>query len=287
MKKVYLSNANTKCEIMRPIELEIICIGNELLIGKTLNTNANWMAKRATQIGLGVRRITVIPDEIEEIAMAIKESLKRKPSFVITTGGLGPTFDDKTLEGLALALNRELKINKKALKMVKEKYETYARKSHTETVELTKPRLKMATLPKKTLPIPNPVGTAPGVQAELKETTLIALPGVPKEMEAIFEEAVEPILRQVSGNRNFHEKSIYAEGIMESGLAPLIDAVMKDNPGVYVKSHPKGEENRPHIEIHFSSTLGKAEKPKERLDKAIKQLSEEIKSIGGRIVSEI
>jgi nicotinamide-nucleotide amidase len=272
---------------MTTIELEIICIGNELLIGKTLNTNAQWMAKRATQIGLAVRRITVIPDETEEIAMAIKETLKRKPSFVLTTGGLGPTFDDKTLEGLALALNRKLEINNKALKMVKEKYETYARKSHTEIVELTKPRLKMATLPKKTLPIPNPVGTAPGVQAELKQTILIALPGVPKEMEAIFEETVGPILRQASGNRNFHERSNCLEDIMESSLAPLIYDVMKDNPGVYVKSHPKGEENKPHIEIHFSTTLGKAEKPEERLDKAIQQLSEEIKSSGGRIVSEI
>lgn len=287
MKKVYLSNPNAKCEVMTTVELEIICIGNELLIGKTLNTNANWMAKRATQIGLGVRRITVIPDETEEIAIAIRESLKRKPSFVITTGGLGPTFDDKTLEGLALALNRKLEINKKALKMVKEKYETYARKSYTETVELTKPRLKMATLPKKTLPIANPVGTAPGVQAELKQTTLIALPGVPREMEAIFGETVEPILRQASGSGNFHERSIHIEGIMESSLAPMIDVVMKDNPGVYLKSHPKGEEDKPQIEIHFSTTMGKDERPEERLDEAIKQLSKEIKSNSGRIVSEI
>ena len=272
---------------MTTIELEIICIGNELLIGKTLNTNAQWMGKRATQIGLAVRRITVIPDETEEIATAIKEILKRKPRFVLTTGGLGPTFDDKTLEGLAQALNRKLEVNKKALKMVKEKYEIYSRKSRTETIELTKPRLKMATLPEITVPIHNPVGTAPGVQAEIKQITLIALPGVPKEMEAIFEETVEQILRQASGKRSFHEKSIYTEDIMESSLAPLIDEVMKDNPSLYVKSHPKGEENKPHIEIHFSTTLGKAEKQEEELDKAIQQLSEAIKNRGGRIVSEI
>jgi len=268
------------------IDLEIICIGNELLIGKTLNTNAQWMGKRATQMGLAVRRITVIPDEIQEIAMAIKETLKRKTRFILTTGGLGPTFDDKTLEGLALALNRKLEVNRKALKMVKEKYETYARRSHTETVELTKPRLKMATLPKETVPLPNPVGTAPGVQAEIEQTTLIALPGVPREMEAIFEETVAPILMQPSGDRNFFERSICVEDIMESSLAPLIDEVMKDNPDVYVKSHPKGEESNPHIEIHFSTTLGKAERQEERLERAVMQLSGAIKISGGKIISK-
>jgi molybdenum cofactor synthesis domain-containing protein len=244
------------------------------------------MGKRATQMGLAVRRITVIPDETEEIARSIKETLKRKPRFVLTTGGLGPTFDDKTLEGLAQALNRKLEVNKKALKMVKEKYETYARKSDTETVELTKPLLKMATLPNRTLPLFNRVGTAPGVQAESKQTTLIALPGVPKEMEAIFEETVEPILRQASGNRNFHERSICVEDIMESSLAPLIDEVMKDTPDVYIKSHPKGEESNPHIEIHFFTTLGKAERQEEGLERAVMQLSEVIKISGGKIVSK-
>ena len=107
-------------------DMEIICVGNELLIGKTLNTNAQWLSKHATTLGITVKRITVVADDINEIANAIREALKRKPQFVITTGGLGPTFDDKTLEGITKALNRKLEVNEKALKMVKEKYETYA-----------------------------------------------------------------------------------------------------------------------------------------------------------------
>jgi len=91
--------------------MEIICIGNELLIGKTLNTNATWLAKRATSLGITVKRITIVRDEIEEIADVIREVLQRKPRFIITTGGLGPTFDDKTLEGIAKALNRKLEVN--------------------------------------------------------------------------------------------------------------------------------------------------------------------------------
>jgi nicotinamide-nucleotide amidase len=265
-------------------DMEIICVGNELLIGKTLNTNAQWLSKQATALGITVKRVTVVADDVNEITNAIRETLRRKPHFAITTGGLGPTFDDKTLEGIAKALNRKLEINTKALKMVKEKYEKYAREKGTETVELTPPRIKMATLPEKAEPMPNPVGTAPGVRVDLEETMLIVLPGVPSEMEAIFHETVASLLKQASGDSVFYEKSIYADDIMESSLAPLIDKVMRDNPGVYVKSHPKGRENRPHMEIHVSITAREAEKSEEKLQKAITQLSSEIGKIGGRVV---
>jgi molybdenum cofactor synthesis domain-containing protein len=267
-------------------DMEIICVGNELLIGKTLNTNAQWLGKQATAHGITVKRITAVADDIKEIADAIQETIKRKPQFIITTGGLGPTFDDKTLEGIAKALNRKLQINQKALKMIKQKYEQYAKTSQTGTPELTQPRIKMATIPEKTEPIPNPVGTAPAVRANLKQTVLVALPGVPKEMEAIFEETVIPLLRQVSGNSAFHETSIYADDIMESVLAPLIDKVMKENPNVYVKSHPKGRENSPHMEIHLSITAKEKEKPQEKLQKAVTQLSKEIKKTGGKVITD-
>jgi nicotinamide-nucleotide amidase len=266
-------------------EMEIICVGNELLIGKTLNTNAQWLSKRATAIGIAVKRITVVADDVDEIASAVREALQRKPQLIITTGGLGPTFDDKTLEGIAKALNRKLEVNSKALRMVKEKYEAYAREKRIEKVELTQSRIKMATIPEKTEPVPNPVGTAPGIRADLDGTILIALPGVPSEMEAIFEETIAPLLKQASGGNIFHEKSIYADNIMESTLAPLIDKVMHDNPGVYVKSHPRGKENKPHIEIHFSIKAKDTEKPEEKLQKAIIQLSSLIKKSNGKVFS--
>jgi nicotinamide-nucleotide amidase len=264
-------------------DLEIICIGNELLIGKTLNTNAQWIAKQATALGITVKRVTVVADEINEIANAVQETLRRKPQFTVTTGGLGPTFDDKTLEGIAEALHRKLAVNTEALKKVREKYATYAKEKGTETVELTQARIKMATLPEKAEPIPNPVGTAPGIMAKIEKTTLIALPGVPAEMKAIFNETVAPLLKQTTGNSGFYEKSLYANDIMESSLAPLIDKVMKDNPDVYVKSHPKGEENKPHIEIHMSTTTDDAERAEEKLQKALTQLSSAIEKAGGKV----
>jgi len=262
---------------------EMICVGNELLIGKILNTNAQWLARRVTSLGMTVNRITVASDDICEIAKVVCEAIGRKPKFIITTGGLGPTFDDKTLEGIAKALDRRLEINNKALKMVKEKYENYAAVGKLEKIELTPPRVKMARLPARSKPLPNSVGTAPGVMISYKGTIMVALPGVPPEMEAIFEESVVPLLKKEAGKLAFFEKSIFVDSIMESSLAPLIDEAMHDNPYVYIKSHPKCREEEPRLEVHFSTTMENAKEAEERLEKTVRQLSRLILKSGGKI----
>ena len=203
---------------------------------------------------------------------------------MVTTGGLGPTFDDKTLEGIAEALNRKLVVNAEALAMVREKYEAYAREKGTDAVELTQARVKMATLPENAEPVLNPVGTAPGVRVDVEQTRLFALPGVPSEMKAIFENLVVPLIKQASGGSGFYEESIFVEGVMESGLAPLIDRVMRDNAGVYVKSHPKGRESVPHIEVHFSVVADDSRMAGERLRRAVLQLSGLVGEVGGAVV---
>jgi molybdopterin-biosynthesis enzyme MoeA-like protein len=102
-------------------------------------------------------------------------------------------------------------------------------------------------------------------------------------MEAIFDESVAPLLKKEAGKVAFFEVSIYADNIMESTLAPLIDQTMHDNPYVYIKSHPKGEEKKPHLEIHFSTTTKDSKTARDRLGKAIIQLSELIQRNNGKI----
>jgi nicotinamide-nucleotide amidase len=261
--------------------MEIICVGNELLIGKTLNTNAHWLTKRITSLGLNVERITVVGDEVDEIANVIREAVQRKPRFIITTGGLGPTFDDKTLKGIAKALKRKLEVNEKALEMIRKTYETYIEEGKIESVELTPSRVKMATLPEGAEPLPNPIGTAPSIMISLKGNVLIALPGVPLEMETIFEESIAPLLKKEASEVMFFETSIYSHDIIESTLAPLIDQVIHDNPHIYIKSHPKGWGKG--MELHFSTKSKNSKTAKNRLGKAIIQLSELVKKNGGRI----
>ena len=86
----------------------------------------------------------------------------------------------------------------------------------------------MATLPKKAKPVNNPIGTAPGVRSDVHGTVLFILPGVPVEMEAIFNETIAPLIKQSVGDKVFCERSIFADNIMESRLAPLIDLVMNE-----------------------------------------------------------
>jgi molybdenum cofactor synthesis domain-containing protein len=256
--------------------IEIIGVGNELLIGKIANTNAQWLAKRITNTGLNVSRITVIGDDITEISTAILESLKRKPKMIITTGGLGPTFDDKTLEGISKALKRPLKVNPEAKKMIEDRYRRYLKEGRIEDeVELTPPRVKMATLPESGKPLHNPVGTAPGVLIQVDDTSIIALPGVPPEMEAIFDGSIQPMLRKIAGNAVFYESSMAVDGVMESDLAPLIDKTMHDNPYIYIKSHPgQRSEGKSHLELHLSTTANDSELAKKRVTKALLQITD-------------
>ena len=227
----------------------IINVGSELLMGKTVNTNAAWLAARLTLVGYAVRRILVVPDEEGEIAEAFREAMRRA-EVVISTGGLGPTPDDVTNLALCRALGAEPTVNEEALRMVREKYEAagYA---------LTPERVKMAMMPPGARPLPNPVGTAPGVLYESGGRLVILLPGVPREMEAIFESHVEPLLRARGPPVYIAERVIVVEGVPEADVAPVIRAVMRAHGRVYVKSHPRGSEiAAPLLHIHIHASAG-------------------------------
>ncbi len=266
------------------VNVEIICIGNELLIGKIMNTNAHWLATQATNLGANVRRITVIQDNIGEIAAALNEAKARKPNFIITTGGLGPTFDDMTLHGVAVALGRKLEVNPSAMEIVKQRCIEYAKKRGWPTdIELTPPRMKMASFPEETQPLTNPLGTAPGLRTQMDDALLLVLPGVPAEMEAIFTESIAPLIKQAVGECVFCQKSLFAQGIIESALAPLIGQIMAANKGVYIKSHPAmGTESKPFTELHMTMRTNDPN-PEEKLQKASKEIANLIEVNGGKV----
>lgn len=264
-------------------KVEIISVGNELLIGKTLNTNAQWLSKRITSLGLSISRITVVGDLVDEISRILQEALSRSPQFIIVTGGLGPTFDDKTLEGIAHALHIPLAVDETALRMVEMKYRAYAEELGHEEFKLTSARVKMATIPKGANPLPNPVGTAPAILIKSGNVDIYALPGVPSEMKAIFDHSLIKDLKDSAGQVMFFEASLFVSHIMESAIAPLIDRVMHNNPYVYIKSHPMGDERSPRIELHLSTTADDEEAARKRVKRTLMELSEVVKENGGRI----
>ena len=233
---------------------EIIAIGNELLIGHTLDTNSHWIAKRFTKYGWVLQRKTVIRDSLAAIKTAVNESLRRKPDLLITLGGLGPTHDDMTLHGISQALRRKLALNGDALAMIKARYQRLE-----GPTGLTRFRKKMATLPDGARAIPNPVGTAPGVLIKIGQTRMVALPGVPTEMKAIFNESIIPIIRAVN-QQGPSEVYLNLVGIVESALASALDKTRKAFPGLYFKSHPRGHETgiRSLIQLHIYSVDARA-----------------------------
>lgn len=256
------------------MNVEILCIGNELLIGKIVNTNASWLAHRVTSLGCLVSTIYVVGDNLKDIGRGLMEALEMKPGLIIVTGGLGPTYDDKTLEGISAALRHPLTVNEEALEMVMERYQQYHKEGRLSRVEMTPARRKMATFPESAVPLTNPVGTAPGVQLVEGKSTIICLPGVPSEMKAIFDDSIAPQIIEKTEGKQFYERSFRVVGIGESAMAPYIEKVARENPHVYVKSHPKAEERISNIEVHLSTTSKSKEVADENLKRAEKMLRE-------------
>jgi molybdenum cofactor synthesis domain-containing protein len=216
--------------------VEMLTVGRELLIGRTLNTNALWVGKRLAAMGTMLKRVTTVDDDLGEIADSLRGALRRSPDFLVVVGGLGPTPDDMTLKGIARGLGVGLERSGAALALIKEHYE----KRGLGAVELTPARVKMALLPVGGVPVENRVGTAPGVRVRAGDTTVYALPGVPAEMRSIFKRSVEPEVRKRLGELHRKYLTLKVEGVLESEMAPVIAEGLRRHPGAYIKSHPKG-----------------------------------------------
>jgi len=260
------------------MEVEILVIGNEILIGKTLDTNSNWMAKRIVKYGHKLKRITTIEDDVGIISRTLQTILERKPDMVFTTGGLGPTFDDMTLAGIADGLNRELELNQHAYNSIKRAYE-HAYKSGILKLEgMTKEREKMSYLPQGSIPLPNIRGTAPGVKLKEGKTSIFILPGVPSEMKAIFLNVIKPILKEKRGK--FVEKGLFFMGIGESQIAPYTTKLEEKYSQLWIKTHPRIGLS---LEVELSITGFNVENGDEIAEQALNEIREIILSLNGRI----
>ena len=261
--------------------VEILSVGNELLLGNTVNTNAAWIASQVTSAGSEVGRMTTIGDNLGDISCALKESLRRHPDFLIITGGIGPTFDDMTLKGVAKGLGRRTRLNANAVRLIRSHY---ARRFKGRSLRLTKPRMKMARIPEGSVPLHNPVGTAPAVRLTLGRTQVFCLPGVPSEAKAIFLESILGRILTKAKGRSYVERWLRISGLMESSLAPIIDRVMSHTPGIYIKSHPRGIENgRSHIELHFSTLAPSQSVGIQRVSKAVGEMKKELRARAVRV----
>lgn len=217
---------------------EIIAVGREILRGRVLDTNSNWLAKELTALGGDLSRICTIDDLSAEIVRELRTSAHLGAGVILTTGGLGPTFDDRTLEGIARAIDRPLVRHAAAYQFVAETYRRLHAQGIVEHQAMLPSREKMAMLPQGADMLPNPVGSAPGVLVNWEGRLIIALPGPPGEMRPMFQAHVQPLLQTRWAGRRRVEIKVRTNVADESLLNPLFEQVMAAVPGSYLKADP-------------------------------------------------
>ncbi|ELY37926.1 competence/damage-inducible protein A [Natronorubrum tibetense] len=197
------------------MNVAVVTVGDELLAGRTMNTNATWLCDRLSDSGVSVERVTTIPDRISDIARVVNE-YRAEYDAVIVTGGLGPTHDDVTMAGVAAAVGRSLEEHEGALAWLED--DGYSRADLTEGT---------ADLPKGARALHNETGVAPGAVLE----GIYVLPGVPSEMKAMF----ESIEAEFSGTATYRKEVVADEP--ESALLDRI-AEVRERFDVTVGSYP-------------------------------------------------
>jgi len=247
--------------------VNIIAVGNEILTGRVVDTNSNWLAKAITALGGEVARCVTVRDVVDEIAQEVRTAVASTARIVITTGGLGPTSDDRTLEGVARAADQPLVLHAEALEWVIQKYEEFKKKGYVDSDDITPGREKMAHLPDSSTPLPNSLGAAPGVM-----------------LKGMFTEHVEERLRTIFGPRAVVEQNVTTDVGDESTLVPIIDAVMKGVDGVYLKSKPTHFGRDVRIGICITASADAEDEARAEVKRAVAELEGRLRTIGQSIV---
>lgn len=193
---------------------EIISIGDELLVGQVVNTNASWMAQQLHLAGISVSRIVAVADSGTEITAALNEAARRA-DIILITGGLGPTKDDITKNTLCRYFDTPLVFHHPTFLRIKKYFDAYG-------YEMNESNRKQAELPENCTPIPNMNGTAPGMWFEREGKVFISMPGVPFEMEAMMENHILPQLSVRENPMTIVHRTVLTHGIGESMLAERI-----------------------------------------------------------------
>ncbi|AGB36771.1 competence/damage-inducible protein A [Natronococcus occultus] len=213
----------------------VVTVGDELLAGRTTNTNATWLCERLAERGVTVERVTTVPDRIGDIATVVGD-YSAAYDAVLVTGGLGPTHDDVTMAGIAATFDRELETDEDVLEWLEE--HGYSRADLTSGT---------AEIPAGARPLHNEAGVAPGAVCE----NVYVLPGVPGEMRAMFESVADEFV----GTRTYRKTVVADEP--ESALLDRFET-LREEFDVAVGSYP-GESVRVELSGPDEETVAAAE----------------------------
>lgn len=205
---------------------EIISIGDELLIGQVINTNASWIASELNKAGILVSQVTAIGDNSDDIKRVLKNASQRT-DIVLLTGGLGPTRDDTTKSVLASYFNSEMIFHEPTFQHI---YQLFKSRNY----EVSPVNRQQAEIPEKCTPLQNINGTAPGMWFEENGKVIVSMPGVPFEMQPMLLNQVIPRLKDKFELPFIYHKTIMTQGMGESKLAERIQEIEDSLPD-YIK----------------------------------------------------
>jgi nicotinamide-nucleotide amidase len=204
---------------------EVIAIGDELTTGQRLDTNSQWLSERLTELGVDVAFHTTVGDELDANVAVFRAAIDRA-DFVVATGGLGPTADDLTREAIAIATGVDLIQDEAALAHIRQLFARRAR-------SMPESNLRQAQFPRGSRPIPNPHGTAPGVEMTIprdgrEPCRLFALPGVPAELIAMWADTVAPAIAAAQPTKRVtRHRRIKCFGAGESHLEAMLPDMIR------------------------------------------------------------
>lgn len=215
----------------------LLSIGDELLDGRTVNTNASVFGNELASVGIPVAEVRAISDSLETIVETLRDAAKYP--IVIVTGGLGPTNDDRTAEGAALAFSRPLRTSKESIHHVKSRYAARGR-------PVDKARLRQAYLPERAKLLANATGIAPGFYLKIQDSEFFFFPGVPGECHPMFRQFALPRAQKRAATKKLWRRELWRSfGLAEGDLNQSIAALLKP----FEKKYPQSFQVGVHIDF--------------------------------------
>lgn len=246
----------------------ILSIGDELVLGQTVDTNTAWLAARLARQGIQTHYHQTLPDDLQTIAQAITQASK-DADLVLITGGVGPTEDDLTRQALAHAMKQPLEIDDASLAHLEQFFASRGK-------AMPERNRVQAMRPAGAQMLRNDNGTAPGLKAKLNRATIFVTPGVPREMFAMFKQSIEPELAAFGGGRQvILATKINTFGMGESNVAERLGELMDRgrNPKVGTTV------SNGYVSIRVRSEYATAQQAQQKLDETLQAIREKLGSI--------
>ena len=248
----------------RLMSAEIVAVGTEILLGSLVDTNTAWLSQQLAASGVVVYRHTTVGDDKGCLVGALSEAATRA-DLVISTGGLGPTSDDLTHEALGQATGRYIVEYPEAKRHIDEVFDRFTGRRPPPSA------YKQALFPQDSELIPNPLGTAIGALLETNDTLFATLPGVPAEMQRMFEETLQPLIKERSEGVIVSLMLKFA-GISEEDLGEeLRDLLAAPDPTVAPLVGP-GEIGRGEVHVRVTTRASTPEEAKERVEPVAEEI---------------